>query len=238
MSLHKENEFRLAFEAAAVSFGLEALSKAQLEQLAKHYAMLREWNRRINLTRIIAPDEAARLHYAESLFGGRFVKDATSLLDIGSGAGFPAVPLAVARPDIRVTALEANHKKSIFLKEVKDELRLNNFEVVTARLEAFDWSSYDLLTSRALDRGETILPAVVGQLADGQRLMLYCAPDLLTAIEQSLGSRLSVETHPIPQSDSRLIAIFSRLPNPAATGKRPDDEQTAPVEARGLLECR
>lgn len=210
MSLDKETAFRLAFETLAVSFCLEALSEHQFDQLTKHYAMLVHWNRRINLTRIIEPEKAARLHYAESLFGARFIGGPASLLDVGSGAGFPAVPLAVARPDVQVTALEANQKKSLFLKEIKHELRLNNFEVVTTRLEAFDWSSYALLTSRALDRAETTLPAVVDHLAGRQRLMLYCAPELLTAIEQSVSSTFSVKTHPIPQSESRLIAIFSR----------------------------
>jgi 16S rRNA (guanine527-N7)-methyltransferase len=210
MSLHKENEFRVALETLAVSFCLEAMSERQFDQLAKHYAMLVHWNRRINLTRIIEPEAAARLHYAESLFGARFIGDATSLLDIGSGAGFPGVPLAVARSDVRVTALEANKKKSLFLKEVKDELKLENFTVATARFDSFDWSGFDLLTSRALDRAETILPGVVEQMTGRQRLMLYCAPELLTVFEQSSGSTLAVEAHPIPQSESRLIAIFSR----------------------------
>jgi len=210
MTLETETKFKSAFEAAAGAFGLAPLSHIQFEQLAKHYAMLARWNQRINLTRIIEPEEAARLHYAESLFGARFIGDATSLLDIGSGAGFPSVPLAVAMPDVQVTALEANQKKVAFLKEVKDELRLNNLKVVAARLEGFDWSGYDLLTSRALDRAETVLPALAERLASHQRLMLYCGADLLAAIEESESSPLSVETHPIPQSESRLIAILSR----------------------------
>ena len=210
MSIDRDQTFKLAFEAAAVSSRLGALSEAQLDQSIKHYSMLVHWNRRINLTRIIEPDEAARLHYAESLFGARFIGEAKSLLDIGSGAGFPGVPLAILRPDIRVTALEANQKKSLFLREVKGELRLNNFEVVTSRLEAFDWSSYDLLMSRALDRAERMLPAVVEQMTATQRLMIYCGRDLVKAIEKSLKLPLSIETHAIPQSESRLIAIFSR----------------------------
>lgn len=210
MGADKENNFRFAFEAAAVNFRLEPLSERQIERMIRHYSMLREWNSRINLTRIIEPEQAAELHYAESLFGARFIGEAASLLDVGSGPGFPGVPLAVVRPDVRVTALEANQKKSLFLKEVKDELQLINFDVVTVRLEAFDWSSYDLLTSRALDRAEMILPDVVEHLGARQRLMLYCGAGLIAAIKQFSSSPLSVETHPIPQSDSRLIAIFSR----------------------------
>jgi 16S rRNA (guanine527-N7)-methyltransferase len=203
-------DFRASLEAALSSFDLEALTETQLNQLVKHYSMLRHWNRRINLTRIIEAKEAAVLHYAESLLGARLIGDATSVLDVGSGAGFPAVPLTVARPDVQVTALEANQKKSLFLKEVRDELGLANFTVVRARLESLNWSSYDLLTSRALDQAEAILPSVIGRLAGRQRLMLYCARGLLATLERSLDSGLSVETHDIPQSESRLIAMFSR----------------------------
>jgi 16S rRNA (guanine527-N7)-methyltransferase len=202
--------FRSTLESTVSGFGLEALTEHQFTQLVKHYSMLCHWNRRTNLTRIVEPKEAARLHYAESLFGGRFIGEATSVLDIGSGAGFPAVPLAVAMPGVHVVALEANQKKSLFLKEVKGELGLGNLEVVTGRLESYDWSGFDMLTSRALDRAESILPGVVRLLAVHQRFMLYCAPDLLRAIRGSVGSEIAVEAHPVPQSDSRLIAIFSR----------------------------
>lgn len=169
--------------------------------------MICRWNQRVNLTRITNPREAARLHYAESLFGASFIQGAHTLLDIGSGAGFPAIPLAVVRPDVQVTALEANHKKSLFLKEVKDELELANLKVATARLEEFDWSGYEWLTSRALDRAESVLPLVIERLQPRQKLMLYCGPDLLAELERG---ELKIETHAIPDSQARLIVIFSR----------------------------
>jgi 16S rRNA (guanine527-N7)-methyltransferase len=202
-------EFRPALEAALSSFGIEGLTAAQINQLVEHYSMLAKWNERVNLTRIIEPRDAAELHYAESLFGGRFIGDARSLLDIGSGAGFPVIPLAVLRPDIQITALEANTRKSLFLNEAKDALALNNFRVQTARLEAIDWSSYDLMTSRALDRALNLLPSVVERLGRRQRLMLYCAPDLAAKLKNCARAGRRIETHAIPQSKSRIIAIFS-----------------------------
>src|SRR6185295_7914753 len=151
-----------------------------------------------------------RLHYADSLFGGSFITDARRILDIGSGAGFPALPLAVLRPDVEVTALEANKKKSVFLNEARDDLGLANFKVATARLEAFDLTGYDLLTSRALDRAEEVLPPVIAHLDAHQRFMLYCAPDLLAKINNLTGSMIEAKTHRMPQAEARLIAIFSR----------------------------
>lgn len=200
--------FQSELETAISSFGIEALEERQTTRLVKHYSMLCRWNQRLNLTRITEPREAARRHYAESLFGARLIDDARTLLDIGSGAGFPAVPLAVARPDVQVTALEANQKKALFLKEAKDELGLANLKVVTARLEESDWDGYQLLTSRALDRAETILQPVIERLSGRQKLMLYCGPDLVAKLEGQ--SNYRIETHAIPHSHARLIAIFFR----------------------------
>lgn len=203
-----ENEFRAELEAAIKAFKLDPLTGEQIGRLVSHYALMRRWNQRINLTRIIEPCQAAKLHYAESLFGAKFIAGARSVLDIGSGAGFPAIALAVARPDVQVTALEANQKKALFLKEVKDELALSNLDVAVARLEDFEWIGYDLLTSRALDRAEEILPAIIEEMRSDRRLMLYCARDLVAKLEAR--PRWKIETHTIPESDARLIAMLTR----------------------------
>jgi len=207
MSRDQAATFQSELQTAIASFGIEALTKDQMTQLVRHYAMLCRWNQRLNLTRITEPRAAANLHYAESLFGARFIAAELTLLDIGSGAGFPAIPLAVARPDVQVTALEANQKKSRFLKEAKDELELANLKVVTSRLEDFDWGGYELLTSRALDRAEAILPSVIKRLSARQKLMLFCGPDLVVKLEGQVNYK--PETHPIPNSEARIVAIFS-----------------------------
>lgn len=208
MTHDPENELRFELGAAINAFKLDPLTDKQVGQLVRHYALLRRWNQRINLTRIIEPREAARRHYAESLFGEKFIAGARSVLDIGSGAGFPAIPLAVARAETRVTALEANQKKALFLKEVEDELELEKFDVASARLEDFDWTAYELLTSRALDRAESILPPIIARMRSNQRLMLYCGRDLVANME-TRGHYL-IETHPLPDSDARVIAMFTR----------------------------
>jgi 16S rRNA (guanine(527)-N(7))-methyltransferase RsmG len=209
MSRDQVNEFRSALDIAVSSFGLNALLELQAAQLEKHYTMLLRWNRRVNLTRITRPAEAATLHYAESLFGARFITDERRILDIGSGAGFPAIPLAVIRPDLHVTALEANRKKSLFLREAADELQLTNLSIITARLEEFNWTGYELVTSRALERAEFIFRAVLEEMSAIQRLMLYCASDLASSLAKQVQRKLSIETHAIPHSRARIIAILS-----------------------------
>jgi 16S rRNA (guanine527-N7)-methyltransferase len=203
------NRFKAALRAAMARFNLDTLNDTQIDQLTQHYAMLRAWNARINLTRIIEPEEAARLHYADSLYGGQFIEAARNLIDLGSGAGFPAIPLAVLRPDVQVTALEANHKKALFLREAQDALGLSNFSVIAQRLEAFDLASFDLLTSRAIDRAETVLPGVIERLRAPQRFMLYGATDLLAKLTTRFSDGYCIETRLIPESESRRVAIFA-----------------------------
>ena len=210
MSSDDVSKFSSTLEATIERFGLESLTAKQLDQLVRHYAMVCKWNRHINLTRITKPGEAARLHYAESLFGGLFVGDAGTLLDLGSGAGYPAIPLAVLRTDLVVTALEASQKKALFLDEVKDALGLSNFIVARTKIEGFDWKTYDLLTSRALDRAEEVLGSIVARLKPSQRLMLYCSPDLIEKLTGDPASEYAIEVHRIPQSDSRVVALLSK----------------------------
>ncbi|MEW6125606.1 MAG: 16S rRNA (guanine(527)-N(7))-methyltransferase RsmG [Acidobacteriota bacterium] len=204
-------QFQSALEKVLSDFNITSIKENQLAQLVKHYELMLRWNQRTNLTRIIEPVDAARLHYGESLFGAQFVGQAKTLLDIGSGAGFPGLPLAVALPEVEVTALEANQKKSLFLYEVKDALSLANFKIAGSRVEAFDLSTFERLTSRALDRADEMMPQVLKRMRAEQKLMLYCAPDMVDHLKKQTAEKLVIETHAIPQSDSRLIAIFSHI---------------------------
>jgi len=193
-----DDRFRSALQQIMKEFGIGPLSVDQLTKLSQHYSLLCNWNRRINLTRITDPEESARVHYAESLLGRTLVGDSKTLLDIGSGAGFPGVPLAVACPALRVTALEANQKKSLFLKEAKDALRLSNLSVATARIEEFPIEDYDVLASRALERGDELLPGVVDRMKRGQSAMLYTTEPLLDVLTGRLRPPRSVEVLRVP----------------------------------------
>jgi 16S rRNA (guanine527-N7)-methyltransferase len=201
-------EFKSRLEIAIATLGIPALSEKEARRLTLHYSMVCKWNQRLNLTRITDAREAAKLHYAESLLAAKFVGTAVSLLDIGSGAGFPVIPLAVCLPDVRFTALESNQKKSTFLKEAKDELGLANLNVACDRAEGFNTAGYDVLTSRALDRAETILPLILDRLESTQKFVLFCGEDLLTKLGKL--PSLKIDSSPIPESESRYIALIFR----------------------------
>jgi 16S rRNA (guanine527-N7)-methyltransferase len=173
--------------------------------------MMLAWNRHVNLTRIIQPEEAARFHYAESIFAVHFVEGSGPILDIGSGAGFPAIPLAVALPEIQITALEANQKKALFLAEARDRLNLHNLKIVRERLERFDTSHYQLVVSRALDQASRMLLPLVDSLKSDQRLLLFCSQRLVDELRPAVEAACEFTSHPIPLAEDRLIAIFKPI---------------------------
>jgi 16S rRNA (guanine(527)-N(7))-methyltransferase RsmG len=129
-----------------------SLTIEQFDILEGHYHLLKQWNARLNLTRIDSVEEAVRLHYCESLFvGTRLPAGPLRIVDVGSGAGFPGIPIAVLRPECKVTLVESHQRKGVFLREASRNLK--NVSVVTDRAEnlgvEFDW-----LVSRAVSPDE------------------------------------------------------------------------------------
>jgi 16S rRNA (guanine527-N7)-methyltransferase len=121
-----------------------------LPRLLEYLALLHKWNRIYNLTAVREPSRMVSHHLLDSLAVLPHVA-ASSLLDVGSGAGLPGIPLAIAAPGMQVTLLEANHKKSAFLQQAKLELKLDNVAIVCERVE--HWRAggpFDIVISRAL----------------------------------------------------------------------------------------
>lgn len=127
-----------------------ALAPAQVEALATLVAELAEWNERFNLTAITEPGEVVTKHLLDSLAVLTLLKG-LQVADVGSGAGFPGLPLAIADPDRRYTLIESTGKKAKFLRHVSERLNLPNVEVVHGRAEAVrPRRPYDSVISRAL----------------------------------------------------------------------------------------
>ena len=124
------------------------LSGDQLVLLEQHYRLLLRWNQKINLTRITSLVDAVRYHYCESLYLAQSLpKGALRIVDIGSGAGFPGIPVAIYRPDCEVHLVESHQRKAVFLDEATRNLP--NTRVVAARAEDLT-DSYDWMISRAV----------------------------------------------------------------------------------------
>src|SRR5262249_34337860 len=111
-----------------------ALPPEQVRALAEHYDLLCRWNRGLNLTRVDRLEEAVVRHYCESLFlAAHLPSDPVRVVDIGSGAGFPGIPVAVARPDCTVTLVESHRRKAVFLRDATR--RMPNVRVLADRAE-------------------------------------------------------------------------------------------------------
>jgi 16S rRNA (guanine527-N7)-methyltransferase len=126
------------------------LSDIQIDQLYTHYQLLERWNEKINLTSLEPGEELVIRHYCESLFLGTQLESdgAVGLADVGSGAGFPGVPIAVLHSDWSVTLVESHQRKAVFLREATRHLP--NISVFAGRAEAAK-ASFDWLVARAVN---------------------------------------------------------------------------------------
>src|SRR5579871_2161347 len=108
------------------------LSEGQLDALEQHYELLRRWNQKINLTRIESIEDAVKFHYCESLFLARELPAAPlHIADVGSGGGFPGIPVSIFRADSSIDLIESHQRKATFLREASRQL--GNCRVVTSR---------------------------------------------------------------------------------------------------------
>jgi 16S rRNA (guanine527-N7)-methyltransferase len=141
-------------------------------QLSIYLDLLMKWNARTNLTAIREPEEIVRRHFGESLFAGRHLAPCTTLLDFGSGAGFPGLPIQLLRPEVAVTLAESQNKKATFLREVVRSLGLMT-EVWDKRVEDMPASrQFDTVCMRAVDAMEVAVPAATARVSDGGQLAI------------------------------------------------------------------
>jgi len=161
---------------------LDALGDARLprgarDKLTAYLELLAKWNRTYNLTAIREPERMVTHHILDSLavlphLDAPDENNNLSLLDVGSGAGLPAIPLAIARPAWRVVALDSSHKKGAFVQQAANELGLANVEAVVARVEDYrPQALFDVVISRAFSDLATFAESSARHLARGGRMI-------------------------------------------------------------------
>lgn len=197
-----------------------------LAALSAYLDLLLRWNARLNLTAVREPEEIVRRHFGESLFAaarlfsGDPAPAADWLLDLGSGAGFPGVPIKLYAPGLRLVLLESKYRKAIFLRELARALRLRDAQVFSGRAQDFPAppaSAPVTLTLRAVERFEQILPAAARLLAgDGRaaqpdlpkrRLALLIGASQIAAAKTILPGFAWVDPVPVPLSSSRVLLV-------------------------------
>jgi len=169
------------------SLGLDAQA---VEQLEAYLALLVRWNARINLTAVRNPEEIVRRHFAESIFAAQHIpKKIKTLLDFGSGAGFPGIPIAICRPEIGLTLAESQSKKSAFLREAVRTLGLKA-EVWPGRVEAMEPGRvFEAVTLRAVDRMAAACKTAVARLAPRGWIAVFATRKTEAALDRLPGVR-------------------------------------------------
>lgn len=202
------------------------LSQDQLREISSYLDLLLRWNARINLTAVREPENIVTRHCGESLFaaahlfpnsgspadasaarGGNPALDAPfappHVIDLGSGAGFPGLPIRIWAPHVRFTLIESNHKKVAFLREVCRTLGLMNVDVFAGRAQDFP-SSADVVTLRAVERFESALTAAARLVSPAGRIAL-----LIGSSQVPAASRFEMfswqQPIPTPQSNERVL---------------------------------
>jgi len=198
--------------------GETTLSREQVAAVSAYLDLLLRWNARINLTAVRDPEQMLTRHFGESFFaachlfpaGRETAADAPALADVGSGAGFPGLPIKILCPAISLTLIESSHKKSTFLREVVRALSLDNVNVLNLRAEDLLSTTYNVVTLRAVERFEAVLPTAAGLVAPGGRLGLLIGTSQIEVARAILASWVWRKPVPIPFSESRILMIGER----------------------------
>ncbi len=214
---------------------------ALLQYISTYIDILQHWNARINLTAIRNEEEIVTRHFGESLFAATHLfpkvyplsssvspvppvvkgvdvandqRPTTNdrVADLGSGPGFPGIPIKLWAPKISLTLIESNQKKSTFLRELTRALTLTDINIQTARAETLPPSTFDVVTLRAVDRLPRILPAAANLLAPQGLLSLLISSFQLESTRSALPHLNWQPPIPIPQSQSRILLMGSKEP--------------------------
>ena len=220
-----------AFLAAAADAGI-AFESGELDQLGHYLALLVEANETTNLTRIVDPDDAWPRHILDALqllaLLGELPPDA-KVLDVGSGGGIPAIPLAIVRPDLQFTLLEATGKKAEFLSSTAQALGLGNVNVVQDRAEnaaAFRGDHrgvYHAVTARAVAPLATLVELTVPFLVEGGLLLAIKgekAAEEIEAAEKALRELRGVVVGTSRHDTGTIVVVEKRGPEQPQTRRR------------------
>lgn len=205
--LTPRGEFDKALAERAGGFGVE-LEEGARERLGDYFELVWAWNPRLHLVAPCPPAEFAARHVLESLTALPYIPAGAKVLDVGAGAGLPAIPCLVARPDLQAVLVEASQKKSVFLREALSRLGLSErARVVAARFEQVEPPDADRLTCRAIERFTEILPALVKWSSHVPTLLLFGGESLREVLELE---GLTFETVLVPESERRFLFVVRR----------------------------
>jgi 16S rRNA (guanine527-N7)-methyltransferase len=199
--------FQAFLRAALPSFGLKT-SSAVASSLGLYLSELDHWRRRINLTGNLSAGELVD-HALESLLAADAIAHGERVIDVGSGAGFPGLPLAIARPDLEMTLVEPRAKKCAFLRHVARMLKLSNVAVFEGRVEEVGGQTFGAATTKALGDIAGWLGSGALVSPGGTFLAWTTSPEEIAA--SLAGTFEPAGSIPVPGTERRQVAILRRV---------------------------
>lgn len=220
------------------------LKKEQTEKFYKYMNLLLEWNEKINLTAITEPEEVILKHFVDSLTISKYIEKGTKLIDMGTGAGFPGIPLKILRDDIEITLADSLNKRINFLNEVIKELNLKNIQTVHTRAEEFGKNkkyreSFDIATSRAVANLSTLSEYLIPLVKPSGKTICMKGLEIKEEVEMAkkaieiLGGKIEQEeSFNLPNSDmKRNVIIIKKVKNtPAKYPRKPGMPAKEPIK--------
>lgn len=220
------------------------LKKEQTEKFYKYMNLLLEWNEKVNLTAITEPEEVILKHFVDSLTISKYIEKGSKLVDMGTGAGFPGIPLKILREDIEITLADSLNKRINFLNEVIKELNLKNIQTVHTRAEEFGKNkkyreSFDIATSRAVANLSTLSEYLIPLVKSTGKVICMKGSEIKEEVEMArkaieiLGGKIEQEeSFNLPNSDmKRNVIIIKKVKNtPAKYPRKPGMPAKEPIK--------
>jgi len=173
----------IVFEKTGITL---SLTNEMLEQFAKFYKFLLEYNKKYNLTRLTTFEEVAVKHFVDCIYVAQITKLPERLLDLGTGAGFPGVPLKIVSPSTRIFLAEGVQKKVEFLKELREHLDLKNLDIIGRNVDPKMQYPVTGVITRAVELTNATLKNVVNCLQTGGKVLLMKTPGIDSEIDAAV----------------------------------------------------
>ena len=221
-------------------YGID-LSKEQESQFDKYFSMLVETNKVMNLTAITEENEVLVKHFLDSAIPEKLIKENSTVVDVGSGAGFPALPLKIVRPDLEICMVDSLNKRINFLNEVVTELKLTKVSAIHARAEDFaktNREKFDVAVARAVAPLNTLVEYLLPLVRVGGQAIIYKSAKLDEELSKSataikiLGAQVEkIENFTLENDIERNILVLKKTkPTPKQFPRSKNLPKTKPIQ--------